>query len=45
MFQKFGGPYERDFEDRVTKVYLLRGAADRYGPIVGFIKKKMGIGG
>ena len=40
-----GGPYERDFDDRITKVYLLRAAADRYGPIVGFLKKKMGMGG
>ena len=45
LLAKTGGPYERDFEDRITKVYLLRGAAERYGPIVGFLKKKMGMAG
>jgi hypothetical protein len=38
-----GGPYERDFEDRITKICLARCAQERYGPIVGFLKKKMGM--
>ncbi len=44
MFSK-GGPYERDFEDRITKIYLARCAQERYAPIVNFIKKKMGMSG
>jgi hypothetical protein len=40
-----GGPYERDFNDRMTKGYLQRAAGERYGQIVGFLKKKMGVGG
>lgn len=40
-----GGPYERDFNDRITKGYLQRAAGERYGSIVGFLKKRMGVGG
>ncbi len=36
-----GGPYERDFEDRITKIMLARVAGERDGPIVNFIKSKM----
>ena len=39
------GPYERDFDERLTKVCFARCAGERYGPIVGYIKKKMGIPG
>jgi hypothetical protein len=38
------GPYEKDFEDRITKYYLAPIAGDRYGAIVGFIKSKIGMG-
>lgn len=38
------GPYERDFDERITKYYLMPMARDRYAPIVGFIKKKIGFG-
>jgi hypothetical protein len=44
QFYKGKGPYERDFNDRITKFYLAPIAADRYGPITGFIKKKAGFG-
>ncbi len=37
-------PYERDFEDRITKIYLREMAVGRYVPIVSFIKKKIGMG-
>ncbi len=37
------GPYERDFNDRIAKIYLARCAAERYAPIVDFVKKKCGI--
>ncbi len=39
------GPYEREFNDRITKYYLAPMAVDRYVPIVNFIKQKMGYGG
>lgn len=38
-----GGPYERDFNDRIAKIMLARCAGERFGPIVNFIKKKMSI--
>jgi hypothetical protein len=38
------GPYERNFNDRITKIMLARCAQERYGPIVNFLKKKMGMG-
>lgn len=38
------GPYERDFNDRIAKVMLARCAQERYGPIVDFIRQKMGMG-
>ena len=44
QFGKGHGPYERDFNDRITKYYLAPIAGDRYGPITGFIKKKAGFG-
>ncbi len=43
-FMKSSGPYERDFEDRITKFYLAPMGAGRYGAVVGFIKKKIGLG-
>ncbi len=43
-FRKPGGPYERDFDDRVTKYWAASMASLRYGPIVEFIKKKAGYG-
>lgn len=44
QFFKGRGPYERDFEDRITKYYLAPIAGGRYAPITGFIKKKAGFG-
>ncbi|MBI4174049.1 MAG: hypothetical protein HY517_00250 [Candidatus Aenigmarchaeota archaeon] len=44
-FAKNHGPYERDFADRLTKIYFARIAGERYGPIVNFIKMKMGMKG
>lgn len=38
------GPYERDFKDRITKRYLTTMGADRYGPVVNFVKEKIGYG-
>ena len=38
------GPYERDFEERITKYWCKALAGLRYAPIVEFIKKKMSIG-
>jgi hypothetical protein len=43
-FRKPNGPYERDFEDRITKYYAATMAGQRYSPIVDFIKKKAGLG-
>ena len=43
QFAKGHGPYERDFADRLTKLYFARIAGERYGPIVNFIKSKMGM--
>ncbi len=37
------GPYERDFNDRVTKIYAARCAQERYAPIVKFLKQRMGV--
>ena len=37
------GPYERDFNDRIAKIMLARCAQERFAPIVGFIKAKMGM--
>lgn len=42
---KKGGPYERDFDERISKYYLASMAADRFKPIVSFIKKKCGFPG
>ena len=39
------GPYEKDFDDRLTKVYFAGMARERYSVIVSFIKRKMGAGG
>ncbi len=39
-----GGPYERDWDERLTKFYLMPMAKERYGAVVGFIKKKIGYG-
>ncbi|MFH0832917.1 MAG: hypothetical protein V1900_04310 [Candidatus Aenigmatarchaeota archaeon] len=38
------GPYERDMRDRITKYWLASMAKYRYGPVVNFIKTKMGVG-
>ncbi len=38
------GPYERDFDERLTKYYFAPIAGERYGAIVGFIKNKIGMG-
>ena len=38
-----GGPYERDFNDRIAKIYLARCAQERYAPIIDFVKNKCGI--
>lgn len=43
LFKK--GPYERDWDERITKYYLAPVAGDRYVPIVNFIKQKMEYGG
>ncbi len=39
-----GGPYERDFEERITKVMIASMAGNRYQPIVQFIKTKINMG-
>src|SRR3989344_3887367 len=39
------GPYERDFDERITKLYLAPLATTRYLAIVNYLKKKIGIGG
>ncbi len=39
-----GGPYERDFADRLSKIWLHSMAAQRYAPIVNYIKEKIGMG-
>lgn len=38
------GPYERDFKDRITKMYLKPMASERFNLIVDFIKSKIGYG-
>lgn len=38
------GPYERDFDERLTKYWLRDMAQRRYEPVVKFIKDKMGYG-
>lgn len=38
------GPYEHDFDERLTKYYFAPIAGERYVPIVNFIKQKMGYG-
>lgn len=38
------GPYERDFIDRITKYHFATASANRYGVIVDFLKKQMGLG-
>ncbi len=37
------GPYERDFKDRIPKVYLAP-AAEEFFSIMDFLKSKMGVG-
>lgn len=39
-----GGPYERDFEEMITKRHLLAMGSLRYQPIIRFIKDKIGMG-
>ena len=39
-----GGPYERDWDERLTKFYLMPMSKERYGAITGFIKNKIGYG-
>ncbi len=38
------GPYERDFDDRITKFYLRSLAGTRFLPIVSFIKQRIQMG-
>ncbi len=38
------GPYERDFDDRITNYYAAALAGGSYQPVVGFLKRKMGFG-
>ncbi len=38
------GPYERDFDERLTKYWLRDMAQRRFEPVVKFIKDKMGYG-
>ncbi|MFC2143636.1 hypothetical protein ACFLQN_04530 [Candidatus Aenigmatarchaeota archaeon] len=38
------GPYEKDFEERITKYWIASMAKDRYIPLVGFLKQKVGFG-
>ncbi|MEM5813064.1 MAG: hypothetical protein QXL09_02055 [Candidatus Aenigmatarchaeota archaeon] len=35
------GPYEKDFENRITKFYLVGTGRYIYGPLVGFLKSKI----
>lgn len=37
------GPYEKDFESRITKFYLVGIGRFAYGPLVGFLKSKIMI--
>ncbi len=37
------GPYERDFDHRITKTYMKPMGAERYMPVIGFIKEKIGF--
>ncbi len=39
-FFKFG-PYEKDFENRITKFYLVGTGRTAYGPLVAFLKRKI----
>ena len=43
QFRK-SGPYERDWDERITKFHLTGMASYRYVPIVQFIKDKVGMG-
>ncbi len=38
------GPYERDWDERITKMHLTGMAKIRYQPVVRFIKEKVGYG-
>ncbi|MBI5060957.1 MAG: hypothetical protein HZB67_01440 [Candidatus Aenigmarchaeota archaeon] len=38
------GPYERDLDDRITKLYMKTMATTRFLPIVSFIKQKIAMG-
>ena len=38
------GPYEKDFYDRITRGFCIPVGVERYGVIVGFLKKKIGLG-
>jgi hypothetical protein len=35
------GPYEKDFENRITKFYLVGTGRTAYGPLVGFLKRRI----
>jgi len=39
-FFKFG-PYEKDFENRITKFYLVGTGRTAYGPLIAFLKRKI----
>ncbi|MFH0949374.1 MAG: hypothetical protein V1802_02710 [Candidatus Aenigmatarchaeota archaeon] len=38
------GPYEHDFDERITKSYLVPQGAERYHPIINLLKTNMGLG-
>lgn len=38
------GPYEHDFDERITKVMAATMASTRYQPIIQFIKTKVRMG-
>ncbi|MCX6815792.1 MAG: hypothetical protein NT120_02990 [Candidatus Aenigmarchaeota archaeon] len=52
LFDKLGmkfnfmkrGPYEREWDERLTKYYFAPIAGGRYVPVVNFIKQRMGYG-
>jgi hypothetical protein len=37
------GPYETNWKERITKIYLVGSGAHYYGPLVNMIKDKMGV--
>lgn len=39
-----GGPYERDFQQRISKIWVRSMVTQRYSPAVNYIKEKCGMG-